>query len=192
MSASNKPFSKESLLWMQVVGSIKRKGGLVRLLFCLALLFTSTASADLKIAVFDMQAAIKQTKDGQLAHKTLTEEFKRMQNRIKKGEYDLSQKVKAFEKKALLLSDKKRQEQQSEIQQLSFNIQKEMQKLQVDFQKKQIVETQPIVEKLQQKITQLSQQKGYDLILNKSSGQVLWTKETLDITQEVVRMYESS
>jgi outer membrane protein len=164
----------------------------MRLLFGLTLLLTSTASAELKIAVFDMQLAIQTTQDGQIAQKSLAKEFKLLQNQLKKREFGLREKLQSFDKKALLLSEKKRAEQQQELQQLSMNLQKDMKKMQLDFQKKQMTQTQPIIEKLQKKITQLSQQKGYDLILNKSSGQVLWTKETLDITQEVVRMYESS
>ncbi|MCB0378553.1 MAG: OmpH family outer membrane protein [Bdellovibrionales bacterium] len=164
----------------------------MKLLFCCLTLFASSASADIKIAVFDMETAIQATSDGKTAKANLVKEFKFLEGKLKKREFGLREKIKEFDKKALILSDKKRVEQQQELQKLSINFQKDMQNFQVEFQKKQIAATKPIIEKLQSEIAKLASQKDFDVVLNKSVDNVLWSKKAIDITDTVVKLYEES
>lgn len=164
----------------------------MRIIFCLFTLFCSVASADYKIAVVDMEFAIQGTSDGKEAKNRLTKEFKLLEGKLKKREFGLMEKVKNFEKKAMILSESKRAEQRAEIQKLSINFQKDMQAFQASIQQKQIEATKPIIAKLEKQISSLAKEKGYDVVLNKSMNNVLWVKKAIDITKIVIQRYEAS
>jgi outer membrane protein len=149
-------------------------------------------ASDFNIAVIDMQKAIHATKDGAKAKKELMKEYKFMEETLKKKEFGLKEKIENFEKKALLLSEKKRSEQQKEIQKLSMELQQKSQQFQFDIQKKQKEATAPIIAKLQKQIKILADKKGFDIILNKTTDNVLWTKKGIDITRTIVGMYEKN
>lgn len=164
----------------------------MKLLICFAVLLTSQASASYKVAVFDIKSAIHSTTDGKAAISRLMKEFKLSEAKLKKREYGLQEKIKEFDKKALILSGKKRREQQQELQKVSLNLQRDMQKFQLSFQKKQLEATKPIIEKLKKKVAEIAKKNQYDLILNKSIENVLWAKDSIDITPTVVLLYEKS
>ena len=154
-------------------------------------MFSTAAFADYKIAVFDLQAAVKATTDGKKAIASLDKEFKSIEKELKSRESKLRDKFSTFEKKAMILSEAKRMEQQRELQQLSQALQKDMYEMQMKFQQKQLATTKPIIDKLQAKLTQLAKQESIDVILNKSTNGVLWSKDALNITDKIVKMYEA-
>lgn len=163
----------------------------MKLLFWSALIFSSMVFADEKIAVIDLEAAILATSDGKLAQRNLMKEFKLSETRFKEREYSLRGKISDFAKKAMILSEQKREEQKAEFQEMAVNLQRDVQKFQINFQKRQMEASRPIVEKLQKCILKLAKENDFHMILNKSQGQVLWIKPTADITEVVVKMYES-
>ena len=165
----------------------------MRLIFCLFILITPPVLAgDFKIAVIDLPQAIQATNDGKIAKKKLTQEYQFMEKTLQKKEFGLKEKIQSFEKKALLLSESKRMEQQKEIQKMSLALQQESQKFQLEIQKKQMEATRPIIAKLQKQIEILAEKKGFDLILNKGPDNVLWAKDSIDITKDVISMYEKT
>ncbi len=165
----------------------------MRLIFCCLVLMTPPVLAsDFNIAVIDMQKAIHATKEGQKAKEELMKEYKFMEETLKKKEFGLKEKINSFEKKALLLSEAKRSEQQKEIQKLSMELQQKGQEFQFNIQKKQREVTAPIIAKLQKQIKILADKEGFDVVLNKMADNVLWAKKGIDITSTIVGMYEKN
>lgn len=164
----------------------------MRIVFCLLFLFSFRAVAFSKVAVFDLELAIQSTSDGKIAKNKLLKEFKPLESQLKKQEFSLREKAKDFEKKALILSEGKRQKQRQELETLSLQFQKKLQEFQVALQQRQMEETKPIVEKLQKKVVQVAKELDCDVVINKSSQNVLWAKEAIDITQKVLAKYEKA
>lgn len=164
----------------------------MKILFCLVTIFSSMAGAEYNIAVVDIEFALRTTSDGRLAEEKLKREFGLLEKKMKEREYSLMKKVKDFEKKAMLLSETKRAQQQKEIQKLSINFQKDVQEFQTSLQRRQMEATKPIIDKIEEQIAIIAKEKGYDLVLNKSVNSVVWAKDNVDITKRVIKMYEDS
>lgn len=161
-------------------------------IICYLTFFASTASANVSLAVFDMEAAIQATSDGQAAKSKLMQEFKFLEGQLKKQEFSLKEKVQDFEKKASILTESTRSQQRRELQELSLQLQKDMQKFQTEMQSKHLAATKPIVEKLQATVARIATMRGLDVVLNKSIHNVLWAQKAIDITDAVVKMYEKA
>lgn len=164
----------------------------MKFIFFIFILHSSTVLAEGLIAVVDMDAAILATSDGKALKTNLEKEFKLSDTQFKERAYSLRDRMKAFDKKVAILSEQKREEQRAELQEMAINFQKDMQKFQVYFQKKQMTVSKPIADKLQKCITQIAEEKNFDIVINRSQGQVLWAKPTIDITETVVKMYEGT
>ena len=96
----------------------------------------------------------------------------------------------AYHKKAMILTEQKRQEQQQELQKLALELQNKMRAVQMDFQKKQIAKTKPIIDKLQEQVNLLAKEKNYDMVINPAANNVIWAKDKFDITVTVVKRFE--
>ena len=164
----------------------------MRSVFIFFTFFASVACAQLKIAVIDMDFAIQATTDGKNAKLKLGKEFKAIEAKVKSSELTLRKKAKKFEKKAMILSEKKRSQQQQELQKIAFEMQKEIETMRKNLQQKQRNITKPIIEKMERNLAQLAKENGYDIVLNKSVNNVLWAKKQIDITQLAIKKYEKS
>lgn len=153
-------------------------------------LFSSPGFSKFEAAYIDMQAAIQSTSAGKSAKKKLEKEFNKKKDELKKKETAIKTEAEEFEKKRLVLSEKKRAEKQATLQKKMMAFQQELQKSQVNIQKKERELTQPILEKLQKIIASVAKKKGYSMVFEKAGQGVMWAKADLDITDQVVKEFE--
>lgn len=151
-------------------------------------LITSTASAaEFKVGVVDMQKAIQTSSAGKKAKKEVEGDFEKKKKDLKKKEDDLKKRVEEFEKKQAVLSDKVRQEQQTDLQKDMMQFREEVSKSQVTIQQRERELTKPILEKLQKVILEIAKEKDFSMVLEKAEQSVMFAKTELDITDEVIK-----
>ena len=92
-----------------------------------------------------------------------------------------------FEKKQAVLSDKVRQEQQTDLQKDMMQFREEVSKSQVTIQQRERELTKPILEKLQKVILEIAKEKDFSMVLEKAEQSVMFAKTELDITDEVIK-----
>lgn len=161
-------------------------------IFALAIgLASVNAHADIKIGYVDMQKAIQSTKDGQKAKKSLEAEFEKRKKSLQKKEGDLKKMGEELEKKAMVLSDEVRGQKQKEFQETMMDFQQTVQKNQQEIQQQERKLTEPILKKLQTVIEEMAKKDKYTVILEKRENGVLWAQKELDITEQVVKAFES-
>lgn len=152
---------------------------------------TTTAFAEgSKVVYIDMQKAVQTTKEGGKAKKELESEFNAKKKKLQSSEEKLKKMQEDLEKKAMVLSDDVRAKKQQEFQEEMFAYQKLVAQSQQEIQKREQALTKPILEKMAKVIEQLSKEKGYDIVLEKTANNLIWAKKEADITDEVVKSFE--
>jgi outer membrane protein len=141
------------------------------------------------VAVIRMQEAIKNTKDGKKAEDTLKKEFEKEQKNLQAEGQKIQQAMEDLRKQAMVMDEKSRSEKEAAIQQQMMKFEESKQRAQMDFQKRDHDVSEPIINKLRGIVTQLSKERGYTLVID--SGNVIYAQAQDDITDEVIKRYDS-
>ena len=148
-------------------------------------------ATDAKIGYVDLQKAIQQTSAGKKAKSDLEKEFNAKKADLQKKESDIKKMGEDLEKKKVALSDDVRAKKTQELQQEMMKFQKEVGESQMNIQKKERDLTAPIIEKLQGSIERVAKAQSYTMVLEKSEQSVLWAQKSDDLTDAVVKDFES-
>ena len=157
--------------------------------FCLAIaLFSSAASAQLKIGVINVQKALVDTDELKKAQADLAKKYQPRTDELDKIQKDLENID------AQLNSGKLNQQAAADLQQQGTRKQRDAQRLSDDMQADQEKDRQDILGRMSQKmqdvINKLSQDKGLDLVLEAS--QTLYMKPDLDLTADATAAYNKA
>ena len=156
---------------------------------CLAVaIFASIASAQLKVAVVNVQKAMADTDALKKASEDLQKKFQPRQDEMDKLQKDLESID------AQLNSGKLNQQATTDLQTQGTRKQRDFQRMSDDMQADLDKERQTILakmsEKMQAVINKLAGDKGLDMIIEAS--QTLFYKPTLDLTAEATTAYNTA
>lgn len=143
-----------------------------------------------KVAIVDIEKAIKQTSAGLKMEKELKAEFEKKKADFAKRDGDLRKMFEDLEKKKNLLSEEARQKKGMELQQEQIKFQKEVAESQGAIQKKERELLEPIAKKMEELIEKIAKDGGYTAILDRRA--ILWGSKTVDLTDDVVKEFEKS
>src|SRR3954453_1916372 len=158
-------------------------------LFCLALAPLATmASAQVKIAVVNVQKAMADTDEIKKASAAVEAKYKGPQENLAKLQADLA----SIEQQ--INSGKLNQNAQAELQAQGQRKQRDAQRISDDLQADFDRDRQEILgkasQKMQEVIAKLAAEKGLDLIID--SSQTLYFKPTLELTTEATAAYNKA
>ena len=157
------------------------------------ILFVPQAGAQSKIGFVDSQKILSTYPAAQDANKKLEEENTQWASELQKLDNELKVKEDELEVQSLILSDAKRKEKQDEIKLLKENILKfQNQKWgeSGEYFKRQEELLRPVFDRIHQVIAAIADDDGYDFILDTVQGNILYSKEKFDLTDEVLRELE--
>ena len=161
-----------------------------KLIVLVALSFSHVALADTKIAVVDLQRALEETKDGQAAKARLKSDFDQKQKELDAKQEELKKMKEDFDKKSALMKEDAKIKMQQDMGQRLQQLQETYARLQGDLQKKEADATRGILAKLATVVQKIAEREGFAMVLERSSS-VVYGKPALDITNEVIRNYNS-
>jgi outer membrane protein len=159
------------------------------LLSAVFLLAAPAASAQMKIAVVDVQRAVMETEDGLRAQATLKKLFDRRQHELDARQDELKRARDDIEKQAKVLSKEALQRRMNEWQQSMAELQGVFMEFNKELQKEQNKMTQPILNRVLSVLRQVAAQDGYDAILERNA--VPYARTDLDITDRVIQRYNT-
>lgn len=159
-------------------------------LTAMAMTGTGVAAADGKIAVLDIEKAIQATSAGKKMKAELQGEFEKKKTEFQKREADLKKMFEDLEKKKVALSEEVRAKKTQELQGEQFKFQRDVAESQASIQKREKDMLEPIAKKMEEIIDQVGKKGGYSAVLDKRA--TLWTSNAVDITDDVVKAYESA
>jgi outer membrane protein len=152
-------------------------------------LTTSAASAQMKIAVVDVQRAVMETEDGLRAQATLKKLFDRRQSELDARQDELKRARDDIEKQAKALSKDALDRRMNEWQQSMAELQNVFMEFNKELQKEQNKITQPILNRVLSILRQVAAQDGYDAILERNA--VPYARTDLDVTDRVIQRYNA-
>jgi outer membrane protein len=162
-------------------------------LFASALFVSPVAQAAEKakvsVAMVDMQAAILQTEEGKAAKVKIEKDAQTKRDALIKQQEDLNALGQEFQAQQAVLSEESKLEKQKEIQGKMQALRNSQMTFEQDVRRKEMEETQKIIEVLQKIIDEVSRQKGFEFVFERGSGALLYASSVTDITGDVVKIY---
>lgn len=141
-----------------------------------------------RVALVDIQKAIRETSDGKKAETTLRKEMEDLQKKIQADGKKIQEAMEDLRKQAMVMDEKTRREKEEAIQGQIMKLREQEAKSQARFQERDQEISGPIVKKIREVVAQISKDKGYTLVID--TGSVIFAQDQDDITQEVVKRYD--
>lgn len=154
----------------------------------------SSAAPAMKVGVINVQAAVQSTAEGKLAGAELQSQFAPRQTELQNMQKQIADDEARLRAGQTTLSDEEKARLAREYDTLNRSFQRKTQEAQDDFNQAQQDVINTIGRKLIEVIEKYSKENGYGVILDTSSQQtpVMYAANQLDITQEIVRLYDQS
>ena len=147
--------------------------------------------ADLKFGYVDLQQALQSVDAGKTAKSKLEKVVAAKRAELEKKQKELQKEAEAFEKKAAIMNEAARGKKQAELQRRLVEFQRGAQETQVELQKQERDLTKPIIDELRNIIEAIGKDKKFQIILEKNEGAVLFAEAGSDLTDEVVKRFNS-
>jgi outer membrane protein len=159
----------------------------------LALLVAWTTAADdsggVKIGIVDLSQAVNATEEGKAAR----EEMNRKQRDAQQQVQPLVDQLKALEEevkgKRYVLSDEALFAKQADALELRNKIESKLKELEGQLKIDQGRLEAPLVTKLRETVQALGKEQGFTVILERQSSGVVYSREALDITDQVTARF---
>lgn len=168
---------------------MKRFSQLAVLMAVWLLVLPAFAAGELKIGVIDMDKILRDSKGAKKAQELLKEDFQSKQEKLVSKEKEVrktEEDLKKMEGKGNFDDIKDKRDQFT--QQV-----KEFKRLQSDldeaFKKDKMEMTQKILDEIREVVNSFAKNEKYTLILDKK--QYIWASDTTDITDRIIKLYDS-
>ena len=161
-------------------------------LFTAFLLFSPSTWAENtspNVAVIDMEFAVQNVKDGQSAKKEMEQAYDKLKKVFEEDEKGIRALIEDLNKKKPVLNEEAFGRKQAEIQKKVYELQQKKMEAERSLKTKEVNLSNPIIEKIEKIVSDLAKERGYNLVLERSQGAVVFASQSQDITQEVVTRY---
>jgi outer membrane protein len=149
-------------------------------------------AADLKIAVVDMQRALNECDAGKKAKDQVKAKFEKAQDQLKRQREDLDRMKDDYDKKAIVLKEDERRTLEKDLETRTLDFKRKYEDFERDLKRTDSELTAGIVQDLYGVVHEYGESHAYSLVLEASSGVLLYSDKATDITDEIVKIYNSS
>ncbi|MFP4599847.1 MAG: OmpH family outer membrane protein [Persicimonas sp.] len=144
-----------------------------------------------KIGYVDLQRALNSVEDGKRAKAKLKKEFESKQQTLTTKQEDVKKLKQSLESGAEMMNDEAKRKKAIELQQQMAALQQLYMEMQRELAEKESKATQKIFAKMETIISKIADDRGYDLVLEKTESSVLFAKDSMDLTDELIKRYNS-
>jgi outer membrane protein len=164
----------------------------VTMVFSVCLFVASSFGADVaKIGVVDFQTILEKSDAGKMAMAEINKHGKELEASLKKKGQEIDETKKKLEREALVMSKEKRDEKEREIR-ISTNDLKILQnKYTTDLRQLEAKLVRDIQKEVVEIITKIGKKEGFLVIFEKREAGVLYSPDTIDITDRLIQDYNS-
>ncbi len=146
---------------------------------------------EVKLGYVDLQRALNETEDGRKAKANLKKIFDAKQKELDEQQETLKKDIEDLNKKKTLLPAEKVREKESELQERMQKVQQTYMRHQQDLSGKEQEATAKIFERMSKIITKIATAENFTMVLDRQQSAVLFAKPHLDLTNELIRRYNS-
>lgn len=157
----------------------------------LPLTLSSVAFAEVKLAYVDLQRALVEIDEGRNAKARLQKMLEDKQKELDKEQEGLRKEQEVLQKQASAMSEETRTQKAMELQKKVYDLAQKWEKGKAEMAQKERTELQSIFNKMDPIIAQIAQREGFSMVLEKSDSGLVWAQGSLDLTNELVRLYNA-
>ena len=148
-------------------------------------------AAKMKVAVVDFQKAISQTDAGKKAETQLNAALAERKKKFEIMKTELDTLRQDFEKQRLVLTGQALEQKKQALQEKLMAVEKTGASYEQELSQKKNDSLQQIVTGLQGVVQTIGTKEGFDFIFEKSQGGVLFSSSAEDITDRVIKTFNS-
>ncbi|SHI57497.1 periplasmic chaperone for outer membrane proteins Skp [Malonomonas rubra DSM 5091] len=156
------------------------------------MLFAVPAMAEMKIAYVDLQKALNLSMAGVAAKNEIAAQVKKYEDEFKAKQDDLQKMKDELEKQAVLLSDSAKAQKEREFQQNIKELQRFQKDVKEELQQRDADATKKILNRLFEILQTLGKDGGYQMILEKNEGAVIYADKSVDLTDELIKAFDAA
>ncbi len=156
------------------------------------LLAPGAAVAETKIATVDFQSALNQVKEASMTKARLEGMFAEKRKNIEKMQKQLMAMQQEIESQQAILSEQALAEKTGQYQTLAYQYQQAYMQSEQEMQAQYMQEMDKLIEKMRTVVTQIAEDKKYNLVIEVSEGGAIYTKGVADLTAELVTRYDKA
>lgn len=171
---------------------MKRICSVFLIIFCFLILSgvsKSYGAETNKIGIIDLAKALNESEAGKKAKADLESLIKSKQSIIEEKAKKVESLKGELEKQAALISAEAKKAKEEELERALRDYQRTVSDSQAEVQKKEGELTNEILKDLRNIINSFASEEGYSLVLEKAEGIVLYSSNSLDITEKVIKKY---
>lgn len=142
-----------------------------------------------KFAVIDMQAVILNVDEGKAARSELEAEIKKKEAEFAKQKAELDKMNEEWKGQAAVLSESARMKKQQEFQEKFLELRNAEMGFQQDIKRREQKATQKIAMGVAKLVEDISKAKGYEAVFETNSAGLLYLKDPVDLTKDVIAAY---
>jgi len=147
--------------------------------------------AGVRIGYVDFTRALNQVSDGKEAKKRLRGEFKEKQDRLNNLQSELTKMKEEIERDRMILPTEELQVKEGLYRQKLMDVQRRFADFRREMSEREAHLTEEILERLRKIVKSIGEKEGYTLILEKSQDLVIYTPAAEDLTDRVIKEYNS-
>lgn len=145
-----------------------------------------------KIAVMNMQVAIASTGAGKQALSNLQKKYAPKQQDLQQQEKSVEALQNRLQDQSAMLTDDQKYQLNVQLEQQQRRLKEAQDDDTADFQADQNEAVRQLMQKMQKLVAQYAQQHNFALVLGEQSIPVYYAAKTIDITQKMVDLYNST
>lgn len=171
---------------------IKKTAWIAVLAALLVLGLAAAACAEsTKIAVLDLKRCLTETKKGKQLGSELVKKRDELLASAKQKEAELKKLIEEYDRQKGLLSETAKKEKEKEFEAKRKKFQDFLSSTEAEMRKASDELTGIIVNDLKEIVTDIATRNGYEIILNRDGLWLVYSATSLDITDEVIRVFDS-
>jgi len=145
-----------------------------------------------KVGLVDLQRCLQESKEGEKVFKLLKKKKDDFQRRIDTMQRELLELKKELDKQAMMLSMDAQEDKKKIIERKDRELRYLIKDLNEEMVRAQGKEKQRIFKALEKIIKKMGSEENYDLIMEKQVGGVLYWSKSIDITDQIIKIYDQA
>ena len=143
------------------------------------------------IAIIDMQKVVRSCKAGKKAVKELNKKFESLKKQLQARQREIQAFKQDLDKKAPLMSEEARAEKERQLKKMLREFKDKSDDAQFEMRQAEAKRMEPILKKLEKVVNKIGKERHYLLILEKNMPGLYYFAPNIDITQEVIKIFDS-
>lgn len=165
---------------------------LLSLFFSMCIFAASSYGADVaKIGVVDFQKILEKSDAGKVAAAEINKHGKEMEESLKQKGEEIEETKKKLERESLVMSKEMREEKEREIKISIMDFKSLKDKYMADFKQEEAKLVRNIQKEVLEIIEEMGKKEGFLVIFERREGGVLYSPDTIDITDRLIQQYNT-